>query len=68
MLPTLLYNIFFAAVLLVTIQQFREDADVLADHIRLQEQPSMVGPERALECVRLAVWRIPFADDACIVS
>ena len=42
---------------------------MLADLIHLQEQPSRVGPETALECVRRAIWgRMLYADDACIVS
>ena len=41
---------------------------IYADFIHLQEQPSKVGPETALECVRRAIWGILYADDACIVS
>ena len=36
--------------------------------VHLHEQPSKVGPETALECVRRAIWGIMYADDACIVS
>ena len=38
------------------------------DLIHLQEQPSKVDPETALECVWRAVWGMLYADDACIVS
>ena len=37
------------------------------DLIHLQEQPSKVGPETALECVRRAIWGILYADDVYIV-
>ena len=66
-LSPLLANIFFAAVLLVALQRFSKNADILADPVHLQEQPVMIGPETALECVHRAVWRILYADDACIV-
>ena len=45
-----------------------KDADILADLVHLREQPSKVGPETALECVRRAIWGMLYADDACIVS
>ena len=67
-LSPLLFNIFFAAVLLVALQRFSEDADIIADLVHLQEQPAKIGPETALECVRRAVWGMLYADDACIVS
>ena len=56
-LAPLLFNIFFAAMLLVVLQRFSEDADTLADLVHLKEQSGKVGPETALECVRRAVWR-----------
>ena len=68
MLAPLLLNIFFAAMLLVALQRFSEDADILADLVHLKEQSGKVGPETALECVRRAVWRMLYADDTCIVS
>ena len=49
-------------------ERFSKDAGILADLIRLQEQPSKVGPETALECVRRAIWGMLYADDACVVS
>ena len=51
-LAPLLFNIFFAAMLLAALQRFSEDADILADLVHLKEQPRKVGPETALECVR----------------
>ena len=67
-LSPLLLNFFFAAALLVALQRFSEDPDILSDLVHLQEQPAKVGPETAMECVRRAVWGMLYADDACIVS
>ena len=67
-LSPLLFNIFFAAVLLVALQRFSEDLDILADLVHLQEQQAKVSPETSMECVCRAVWGILYADDACIVS
>ena len=67
-LSPLLFNVFFAAILPVALERFSKDAGILADLIHLQEQPSKVGPETALECVRRAIWGMLYADDACIVS
>ena len=66
-LSPLLFNI-FAAALQVTLQRFSKDPEILADLIHLQEQPTKVGPETAMECVRRAVWGMLYADDACVVS
>ena len=57
-LSPLLFNVFFAAILFLVlfIERFSKDAGMLADLIHLQEQPSKVGPETALECVRRAIW------------
>ena len=64
-----LFNVFFVAILLVTLERFRMDADILADLIPLQEQPSKVAPETtALEYARRAIWGVLYADDAFIVS
>ena len=64
----LLFNVFFAAILLVILERFSKDAGILADFIHLQVQPSKVGPETALECVGRAIWGMLYVDDACIVS
>ena len=67
-LSPVLFNVFFAAILRVVLERFSKDAGILADLIHLHEQPSKVGPETALECVRRAIWGMLYADDACIVS
>ena len=68
-LSPLLSKVFFAAILFVVPERFSKDAGILlADLIHLQEQPSKVGPETALECVRRAIWGMLYSDDACIVS
>ena len=64
----LLFNLFFAEILFVALEKFSKNACILADLIHLQEQPSKVGPETALECVRRAIWGMLYADDACMVS
>ena len=67
-LSPLLFNVFFAAVLRVVLERFSKDAGILPDLIHLYKQPSKVGPETALECMRRAIWGKLYADDACIVS
>ena len=67
-LSLLMYNVFFAAILRVVLERFSKNAGILADLIHLHEQPSKVGPETALECVRRAIWGMMYADDAYIVS
>ena len=67
-LSPLLSNVFFAAILLVVLERFSENADILADLAHLQQPPSKVGRERALECVRRAIWGILYAESTCIVS
>ena len=64
----LLFDVFFAAMFFVVLERFSKVAGILADLIRLQEQPSKVGPETTLECVRRAIWGMLYADNACIVS
>ena len=66
-LSPLLFSI-FADALLVALQRFSEDSDILADLVHVQEQPAKVGPETALECIRHAVCGILYAGDACVVS
>ena len=69
LLSPLLFNGFFAAVLLVAQEISSEDADIHVDLIHLKEKPSEVGPETALGCVRRAIWGMMlYADDACMVS
>ena len=63
----MLFNVFFAAILLVVPERFSKEVDILADIIHLQEQPSRVGPETALECAQRATRGVLYADDACAV-
>ena len=67
-LSPLLFNIFFAAVLIVFLQRFSEEPAILADLVHLKEPPTSMGPEPAMDYVRRAVWGMLYADDACIVS
>ena len=67
-LSSLLFNVFFAAILSVALERFSKDADIFADLVHLRGQPSKVGPETALECLWRAIWAMMYADDACIVS
>ena len=67
-LSPLLFNIFFAAVLNVVLQSFSEDPTILAELVHLKEPSTPIGPEPAMDYVLRAVWSIPYADDACIVS
>ena len=67
-LSPLLFNVFFAAILVIELERFSKDEGILADHIHLQEHPSKVSPEMTLECVRRAIWGMLYADDACIAS
>ena len=68
MLSPLLFNVFFSAILLVALTIFCEDAGILAFRVHLQEMPSKVCPEEALECVRRAIWGMLLTDDACVLS
>ena len=43
------------AILRIVLERFSKDAGILADLVHLHEQPSKVGPETALECVRRAI-------------
>ena len=67
-LSSLLFNIFFAAVLTVVLQRFSEEPAILAELVHLKEPPTSMGPEPAMDYVRRAVWGMLYADDACIVS
>ena len=66
-LSPLLFNIFFAAMLTVLLQRFSEDTVILANLGYMEELPSSMKPEPAMDYVRCAVWGMLFADDACIV-
>ena len=73
-LSPLPFNIFAAVlILLVALQRFRVDADILAKLVPLQERPTRIGPEIAQPCVyRRRVPRIAAVarlrandDDSC---
>ena len=68
MLSPLLFNIFFAAVLIVVLQRFSEELAILAELVHLKEPPTSMGPEPAMDYVCRAVWSMRYALDACIVS
>ena len=68
MLSTLLFNIFFTAVLNVVLQRFSQDTVIPAELVHLKEPLMQMGPEPAMDYVCRAVWGILYADDACIVS
>ena len=68
MLSPLLFNIFFATVLIVVLQRFSEAPAILAKLMHLKEPPPSMGPEPAMDYVRRAVWGMLYADDTCIVS
>ena len=55
MLSPLLFNVFFAGIIFVALERFSKAANILADLTHLQEQPSNVGPETALEFVQRAI-------------
>ena len=49
MLSPLLFNILFAAVLLIALERFSRNADILGDLVHLDESPKGMGPETALD-------------------
>ena len=57
----------FTVVLLLVLQCFGNDVDILGDLAHLQERPARVDPKTALVCVRCTVWRVLYVGDACIV-
>ena len=65
-LSPLLFNIFFAAVLNVVLQRFREDPAILAELVHQKEPRTSMGLEPAMNYVRRMVWSMLYADDACI--
>ena len=67
-LSPLLFNILFAAVLTVVLQRFSEDTAIPAELVHLKKPLTSMGPEPAMDCVRLTMWGILYADTACIVS
>ena len=68
MRPTLLFNIFFAAVTKVVLQRFSEDGAILENLVFLAEGSGGGPDDTRLDRVRRAVWGMPYADDAGTVS
>ena len=56
MISPLFSNIFFAVVLTVVLQRFSEDTVILAELVYLEEPPTSMGPEPAMDYVRCGVW------------
>ena len=72
-LSPLLFNIFFAAVIIVVLQRFAEDPLIVLNSVRyLDDAPKgedgRPRKEETLEMVRRAVWGMLYADDAGVVS
>ena len=68
----LLFNIFFAAVIIVALQRFAEGPLIVSDLVYLDDAPKgedgRPRKEETLEMVRRAVWEMLYADDAGVVS
>ena len=71
-LSPLLFNIFFAAVIIVVLQRFAEDPLIVLDLVYLGDAPKgedgRPRKEGTLEMARRAVWGMLYADDAGEVS
>ena len=71
-LSPLLFNIFFAVVIIVVLQRFAEDPLIVSDFVYLDGTPKgedgRPRKEGTLEMVRRAVWGMLYADDAGVVS
>ena len=71
-LSPLLFNIFFAAVIVVVLQRFAEDPLVVSDLVYLDDAPKLEDgrprKEGTLEMVRRAVWGMLYADDSGVAS
>ena len=71
-LSPLLFNIFFAAVIIVVLQRFAEDPLIVSDLVYLDDAPKgedgRPRKEGTLKMVRRAVWGMLYADDARVVS
>ena len=68
----LLFNIFFAVVIIVVLQRFAEDPLIVSDLVYLDNAPKgedgRPRKEGNSEMVRRAVWEMLDADDAGVVS
>ena len=71
-LSPLLFNIFFAAVIIVVLQRFAEDPLIISDLVYLDDAPKgeddRPREEGTLKMVRRVVWGMLYADDARVVS
>ena len=72
-LSPLLFNIFFAAtIIIVVLQRFAEDPPIVSDLMYLDDAPKgedgRPREEGTLEMVRRAGWGMQCADDAGVVS
>ena len=71
-LSPLLFNTFFAAVIIVVLQRFAEDPLIVSDLVYLDDalkgENGRPRKEGALEMVQRAVWGMLYADDAGVVS
>ena len=68
MLSSLLFNIFFAAVVNVVLQRFSKDLAILAELVHLKEPSMSMRPKPAMDYVDRAACGMLYADDLCIVS
>ena len=68
----LLFNILFAAVIIVVLQRFAEDPLIVSDMVYLDDAPKgedgRPKEEGTLEMVRRAAWGMLYGDDAGVVS
>ena len=71
-LSPLLFNVVFAAVIIVFLQRFADYPRIVSDLVYLDDAPKgedgRPREEGTLEMVWRAVWGILFADDAGVVS
>jgi len=51
-----LFNIFIASVQPIVVERFSEDADILPELVRLQEQPRKTRPKSLIACICRVVW------------
>ena len=72
MLSPLLFNIFFAAVIIVVLQRLAENPLIVSDLVYLDAAPKgedgRPRKEGTLKMVRRAMWGMMYADDAVVVS
>ena len=71
-LSPLLFSIFFAAIIIVVLQRFVEDPQIVSDLVYLDDvlkgEDGRPREEGMLEMVRRAVWEMLHANDAGMVS